>query len=86
MRGLVIERLMCDFAFPEGELRLRYGSQSEEILREAQALLEADQDRLIERDGETFRVTDRGRPFVRTIAACFDAYIDAGTAHCAPGV
>jgi oxygen-independent coproporphyrinogen-3 oxidase len=49
-------------------------------------LLEADQDRLIERDGETFRVTDRGRPFVRTIAACFDAYIDASTAHHAPGV
>ena len=86
MRGFVIERLMCDFAFPERELRLRYGSQSEEILREAQALLEADQDRLIERDGETFRVTDRGRPFVRTIAACFDAYIDASTAHYAPGV
>jgi oxygen-independent coproporphyrinogen-3 oxidase len=86
MRAFVIERLMCDFAFPERELRLRYGSQSEEILREAQALLEADQDRLIERDGETFRVTDRGRPFVRTIAACFDAYIDASTAQHAPGV
>jgi oxygen-independent coproporphyrinogen-3 oxidase len=86
MRAFVIERLMCDFAFPERELRLRYGSQSEEILREAQALLEADQDRLIERDGETFRVTDRGRPFVRTIAACFDAYFDTGAARHAPGV
>ena len=86
MRGFVIERLMCDFAFPERELRLRYGSQSEEILREAQALLQADQDRLIERDGETFRVTDRGRPFVRTIAACFDAYFDTSTAVHAPGV
>ena len=36
MRGFVTERLMCDFAFPERELRVRYGSQSEEILREAQ--------------------------------------------------
>ncbi|MFA5898528.1 MAG: oxygen-independent coproporphyrinogen III oxidase [Hyphomicrobium sp.] len=86
MRGFVIERLMCDLAFPARELRTRYGHQSEEILREARALLEADQDRLIESDGEAFRVTDRGRPFVRTIAACFDSYLDATTARHAPGV
>jgi oxygen-independent coproporphyrinogen-3 oxidase len=41
---------------------------------------------LIERDGEAFRVTDRGRPFVRTIAACFDAYLDTSDARRAPGV
>lgn len=86
MRGFVIERLMCDLTFPARELRLRYGTASEEILREAQALLEADQDRLIERDGDTFRVTDRGRPFVRAIAACFDAYFDSNAARHAPGI
>lgn len=86
MRGFVIERLMCDLAFPARELRLRYGSQSEEIFREAEALLAADQDHLIESDGEAFRVTDRGRPFVRSIAACFDAYFDTTTARHAPGV
>lgn len=86
MRGFVIERLMCDLAFPARELRMRYGRQSEEILREAQALLEADEDHLIESDGEAFRVTDRGRPFVRSIAACFDAYLDSTTARHAPGV
>ena len=86
MRGFVIERLMCDLAFPARELRLRYGNDAEEILQEAQALLEADQDRLIERDGEAFRVTDRGRPFVRSIAACFDSYFDESAARHAPGV
>lgn len=86
MRAFVIERLMCDLAFPARELRTRYGSQSEEILREAQALLEADEDHLIEKDGEAFRVTDRGRPFVRSIAACFDAYFNTTTARHAPGV
>jgi oxygen-independent coproporphyrinogen-3 oxidase len=86
MRGFVIERLMCDLAFPARELRLRYGSASEEILDEAQALLAADQDKLIECDGEAFRVTDRGRPFVRAIAACFDAYFDSAAARHAPGV
>jgi oxygen-independent coproporphyrinogen-3 oxidase len=86
MRGFVIERLMCDLAFPARELRLRYGNAAEEILGEAQALLEADEDRLIERDGEAFRVTERGRPFVRSIAACFDSYFDVAAARHAPGV
>lgn len=86
MRGFVIERLMCDLTFPARELRQRYGSQSEDILREAQALLEADEDHLLESDGEAFRVTDRGRPFVRSIAACFDAYFNPSTARHAPGI
>jgi oxygen-independent coproporphyrinogen-3 oxidase len=86
MRGFVIERLMCDLAFPARELRLRYGNASEEILDEAQALLAADQDKLVESDGEAFRITDRGRPFVRAIAACFDAYFDSAAARHAPGV
>ena len=46
----------------------------------------ADRDKLIECDGEAFRVTDRGRPFVRAIAACFDAYFDSAAARHAPGV
>jgi len=33
-------------------------------------------DGMIERDGEVIRVTQRGRPFVRTIAAAFDRYLD----------
>lgn len=86
MRAFVIERLMCDLAFPARELRMRFGNQSDEILREAQALLDADEDHLIEKDGEAFRVTDRGRPFVRSIAACFDSYFNTTTARHAPGV
>lgn len=86
MRGFVIERLMCDMTFPARELRQRFGDRSEELLREAHALLDADQDRLIESDGDAFRVTDRGRPFVRTIAACFDSYLDTKAARHAPGI
>jgi oxygen-independent coproporphyrinogen-3 oxidase len=86
MRAFVIERLMCDFAFPERELLLRYGSSAQEILSEAQELLAADRDRLVERDGNTFRVTERGRPFVRSIAACFDTYFQAGAKLHASGV
>ena len=56
------------------------------LLEEAQALIEADHDRLIEADGEAFRVTERGRPFVRAIAACFDSYLGAGEARHSAGV
>jgi len=86
MRALVIERLMCDLAFPTQELRARYGGRSDPIVREAQELLAADEDHLLESDGETFRLTERGRPFVRTIAACFDTYLHSTAARHAPGV
>ena len=86
MRAFVIERLMCDFAFPAAELDRRFGPAARPIIEEARALLEADQDRLVERDGDAFRITERGRPFVRTIAACFDAYLDTGTARHSSGV
>jgi len=86
MRGFVIERLMCDLAFPAGELIRRFGAAAQPLLAEAQLLIEADQDRLMERDGDAFRITERGRPFVRTIAACFDAYLGTGEARHAAGV
>jgi oxygen-independent coproporphyrinogen-3 oxidase len=86
MRGLVIERLMCDLEFPVAELNRRFGAAAQPILEEAQALIEADQDRLVERDGQGFRVTERGRPFVRTIASCFDSYLGHGEARHATGI
>ena len=86
MRGFVIERLMCDLAFPTEELRRRFGAAAKPIFEEAQALVEADQDRLMEPDGEAFRVTERGRAFVRSIASCFDSYLGAGEARHSSGV
>ncbi len=86
MRGFVIERLMCDLAFPAGELSRRFGDAAAPILEEAQALVEADQDHLVEPDGTAFRITERGRPFVRAIAACFDSYLDVGEARHSTGV
>ncbi|MCP4780551.1 MAG: oxygen-independent coproporphyrinogen III oxidase [Hyphomicrobium sp.] len=86
MRAFVIERLMCDLLLPATELRRRYGQSAALILEEAAALIEADQDRLVERDGDGFRITPRGRPFVRTIAACFDTYLGAEQARHSLGV
>lgn len=86
IRGFVIERLMCDLAFPAEELRRRFGSAAEPILEEAQALIEADQDHLMEPHGDAFRVTERGRPFVRAIASCFDSYLGTTEAKHSTGV
>jgi oxygen-independent coproporphyrinogen-3 oxidase len=86
MRALVIERLMCDFAFPDVELADRFGPAALPLIEEAQALLNADADRIVEADGQSFRVTERGRPFVRSIAACFDAYLGAGSGTHASGI
>jgi len=86
MRGFVIERLMCDLAFPSAELHRRFGSAAAPLLEQAHALIEADRDRLIEPDGEAFRITERGRPFVRAIAACFDSYIGDKVARHSAGV
>ena len=86
MRGFVIERLMCDLAFPADELNRRFGVAAAPILEEAQMLLEADQDHLVERDGAAFRITEKGRPFARAIAACFDSYLGMDEARHAVGV
>src|SRR5262249_16384726 len=86
MRGFVIERLMCDLAFPATELHRRYGAAATPLLDEAKALIAADSDRLVEPDGEAFRITERGRPFVRTIAACFDSYLGTGAARHSAGL
>lgn len=86
MRGFVIERLMCDLTFPARELVDRFGTAAQPLIAEAQALVEADQDRLVEADGQSFRVTERGRPFVRAIASCFDSYLADSEARHATGV
>ena len=75
MRGFVIERIMCDLEFPARELREIYGARAEPMFETAQHLVSSDVDGLVEADGRGFRVTKRGRHFVRTIASCFDAYL-----------
>ncbi len=87
-RGLVIERLMCDFTFPAEELRARFGEIAEPIIAEADALCAAESDEMIapRGAGAGFEVTDKGRIFVRTICAKFDTYLGKGSAQHSAGV
>lgn len=80
-RGLVIEALMCDLAFPAEPLRESFPDLAEELIEEARGVLAADHDGLLEADKScVFRVTEAGRPFVRSIAAAFDAYLEQAPA------
>lgn len=87
-RGLIIERLMCDLVFPAAELKRLFPSSAGSLIEEANALADADADGLVEPEpaGQGFRVTEKGRVFLRAICACFDAYLGQGPAMHSVGV
>lgn len=75
MRGHVIERLMCDFALDFAALRDAFGEAAEDAIGEAIAIGLADSDGMIRLVPGAMEITERGRPFVRTLASKFDAYL-----------
>lgn len=81
MRGHVIERLMCDLAFDADALRAQYGVAGDGLIAEAGHLCQDDRDGLVRTTTTGFAVTERGRPFVRSIAARFDSYLSQGAAR-----
>ena len=70
---------MCDFQFSSSELTSRFGASANAVIDEASALAADDDNRLFVMEADTFRVTEFGRPYVRTIAAEFDCYLKRGT-------
>ncbi len=80
-RGFVIERLMCDFAVSADEVRHRFGVAAVPIVAEMATIAADDPDGLTEFAGDTLRMTARGRPFVRSVAARFDAHLAANAAR-----
>lgn len=72
-RAYVIERLMCDFGVSRPRLVAQFGPLAEPILAEMELAVANDRDGLLEFGGDVFAVRDKGQPFVRSIAALFDA-------------
>jgi len=81
VRSYAIERLMCGLGFTPAELRARFGADAEPVIREARLVAGFDWNGFVTMDERGFRVTEAGRPFVRTVAAAFDAYLGQGTAR-----
>ncbi len=74
LRRAAIERIMCRFALDTDDLAARLGHRAETLdgsLARAEGLA---RDGLVEIAGRRLNVTAQGRPFVRSVAACFDAY------------
>ena len=88
IRSLVIERLMCGLHFPERELVQRFGDAASGVVEQARDLLRSETDGLIcaDPDGDGFRVTEKGRLFVRTLASVFDAYLNTAEVRHSAGV
>ncbi|MER8576477.1 oxygen-independent coproporphyrinogen III oxidase [Mesorhizobium sp. M1338] len=80
VRGWIIERLMCDFAFSAIELVERFGEAGQRLLLKASSTALREPKRLLELDGDSFVVPAESRPFVRSIAAKFDKYFETGKA------
>ncbi len=76
LRAFVIERLMCDFAFSSQAVHDRFGSVAAELRHEAECVVASAADGLIERTDDGFRLTQLGRPFVRSFCSSFDAYLN----------
>jgi oxygen-independent coproporphyrinogen-3 oxidase len=70
-RGRIIERLMCDFAADLDTL----AGPDRDFAAELAALAPLAADGLLRIEGRRIAVTEQGRPFVRLVAATFDAYL-----------
>lgn len=82
LRGRIIERLLCDFAVdPAAEAGTpdRFAALRPSLARFAA-------DGLILLEGSRITVTERGRPWVRTVAALFDSYHRPESGRHAPAV
>jgi oxygen-independent coproporphyrinogen-3 oxidase len=70
-RGKIIERLMCDFAV---DLDTQAGDAAD-FSAEFDAIDALAESGIVRRYDRRIVVTERGRPFVRLVAAAFDAYL-----------
>ncbi len=78
VRGRVIETLMCDFAAEPRAIAASFGV-NETFAAEFELLVPLAEQGIVSIDGDRVTVAEAGRPFVRLVAAAFDAYLRRGT-------
>ena len=78
MRREVIERLMCDLEVDLVALALRHQTDPASLLSDAEGVRRFQEDGLATWNGRELRVTESGRPFLRSLAALFDSYFTHG--------
>ena len=78
LRRDVIERLMCTLFVNLETVCREHGLTHDPFAPERESLSDMAADGLVQLDGASIRVTEAGRPFVRLVAAAFDAYLPRG--------
>jgi oxygen-independent coproporphyrinogen-3 oxidase len=74
LRRAVIERIMCHGQVDLGATASRHGADAAKLRQAAAALAPLVADGLVEWDGNRVTVRPEARPFLRNVAAVFDAY------------
>ena len=77
LRRAVIERLMCGLEVDLAATMDRFGI-AEGFAPELDALASMETAGLVKVTGSHVRITEKGRPLLRTVAAVFDRYLDKG--------
>jgi oxygen-independent coproporphyrinogen-3 oxidase len=75
MRAHVIERIMCDFTVDLDAIAGSNMATESGFEAELAALGPLADERLVQLEGRRIMITEEGRPFVRLVAAAFDAYL-----------
>src|SRR4051812_4304703 len=77
LRADIIERIMCDFGVDLDTICARHGSGAEAVLNSAPRLQSLISDGVVALKGNSLAVNDNARFLVRSVAAAFDAHLDA---------
>ncbi|MCW5699682.1 MAG: oxygen-independent coproporphyrinogen III oxidase [Rhodospirillales bacterium] len=78
LRAEVIERLMCDLGVDLKVVCDRYDRSVAELTSSIDALASLVDDGVVHVDDGHISISERGRPFVRLVAAAFDTYLATG--------
>ncbi len=86
VRRDAIEQIMCNLELSENRLKAIFGEHANPVLSEVTTLLDSDDERLLRRTDDGFKVKEKGQPFLRSICAHFDTYLAAAKAVHSTGV
>jgi oxygen-independent coproporphyrinogen-3 oxidase len=77
LRADIIERIMCDYGVDLDIVCSRHGARPDEMLKSAPRLQALVSDGVVEINGASLAVKENSRFLVRSVAAAFDAHLDA---------
>ncbi|MDU6140017.1 MAG: coproporphyrinogen III oxidase, partial [Bradyrhizobium sp.] len=77
LRADIIERIMCDYGVDLDVICTRHGMAADAMLESAPRLQSLISDGVVELRGGSLAVTEHSRFLVRSVAAAFDAHLDA---------